>query len=63
MMPQLISILSIVAPSSIDMIKQLSDYKMKDKDIMIVLLAINIENNKRLCAIEEGVKQIRREQI
>jgi hypothetical protein len=63
MMPQLISILSIVAPSSIDMIKQLSDYKMKDKDIMIVLLAINIENNKRLCAIEEGVKQVRREQI
>jgi hypothetical protein len=63
MMPQLISILSIVAPSSIDMIKQLSDYKMKDKDIMIVLLAINIENNKRLCTIEEGVKQIRREQI
>jgi len=62
-MPQLISILSIVAPSSIDMIKQLSDYKMKDKDIMIVLLAINIENNKRLCAIEEGVKQVRREQI
>ena len=63
MMPQILSLISTAAPESSDLIKQLIDAKAKDRDILMTLLALNLEQLRQLKGINSCIVDIRVEQI
>jgi len=54
-----LKILGEVAPSSVDLVRTLVERKVKSQEVLIVLLAMEIEQGKRLAGVFDELRLLR----
>lgn len=63
MLPNILSLIMEMAPSSAELIQRMEASRFKDRDVIIMLLALNLEQAKVLEEVSQCVSDIRSEQV